>query len=127
MKKKVLSVVMLLAMCVSLLVGCGETESVYKPEFPTAMVDTDIFVTPIEGIADDFIRGMDVSSVLAEEASGVKYYNENGEEEDLFKILADSGINYIRVRVWNDPFDAEGHGYGGGNNDAVLAFMLFAR
>lgn len=127
MKKKVLSVVMLLAMCVSLLAGCGETESVYKPELPTAMVDTDIFVTPIEGIADDFIRGMDVSSVLAEEASGVKYYNENGEEEDLFKILADSGINYIRVRVWNDPFDAEGHGYGGGNNDAKAAAEIGKR
>ena len=58
MKKKVLSVVMLLAMCVSLLAGCGETESTYKAELPTEMVETDIFVTPIEGISDDFIRGM---------------------------------------------------------------------
>ncbi|MBQ8626945.1 MAG: glycosyl hydrolase 53 family protein, partial [Agathobacter sp.] len=81
------------------------------------MVETDIFVTPVEGISDDFIKGMDVSSVLAQEASGVKYYNQNGEEEDLFKILADAGINYIRVRVWNDPFDENGKGYGGGNCD----------
>ena len=127
MKKKVLSVVMLLAMCVSLLVGCGETESTYKAELPTEMVETDIFVTPIEGISDDFIRGMDISSVLAEEASGVKYYNEKGEEEDLFKILADAGINYIRVRVWNDPFDENGKGYGGGNNDAKAAAEIGKR
>ena len=127
MKKKVLSVVMLLAMCVSLLAGCGETESTYKAELPTEMVETDIFVTPIEGISDDFIRGMDISSVLAEEASGVKYYNEKGEEEDLFKILADAGINYIRVRVWNDPFDENGKGYGGGNNDAKAAAEIGKR
>ena len=127
MKKKVLSVVMLFAMCVSLLVGCGEAKSTYKAELPTELVETDIFVTPIEGISDDFIRGMDISSVLAEEASGVKYYNEKGEEEDLFKILADAGINYIRVRVWNDPFDENGKGYGGGNNDAKAAAEIGKR
>ena len=75
----------------------------------------------IDNLPEDFIKGMDISSVLAEEASGVKYYNEEGEEEDLFKILADSGVNYIRVRVWNHPFDAEGNGYGGGNCDVETA------
>lgn len=141
MKKKILSIIMLMAMCVSLLASCGDTgtgnsedtgsagdsEEVYKAELPTAMVDTDIFVTPIEGISDDFIRGMDISSVLAQEASGVKYYNEKGEEEDLFKILADAGINYIRVRVWNDPFDENGNGYGGGNCDVNTAAEIGKR
>ncbi len=130
MKKKVLSVVLLAAMCVSLLAGCTTAEQKkepYKATLPTAIVDTDIFVTPVEGIADDFIRGMDISSVLAEEASGVKYYNEKGEEEDLFKILADAGINYIRVRVWNDPFDENGKGYGGGNCDAKAAAEIGKR
>ena len=126
MKKKVLSVVMLLAMCVSLLAGCGDGNA-YKPVLPTEMVETDIFVTPIEGISDDFIRGMDISSVLSQEASGVKYYNEKGEEEDLFKILADAGVNYIRVRVWNDPFDENGNGYGGGNCDAKAAAEIGKR
>ena len=66
MKKKVLSVVMLLAMCVSLLAGCGETESTYKVELPTEMVEgADIFVQPVEGISDDFIKGMDISSILS--------------------------------------------------------------
>ena len=75
----------------------------------------------IDNLPEDFIKGMDISSVLAEEASGVKYYNEEGEEEDLFKILADSGVNYIRVRGWNHPFDADGNGYGGGNCDVETA------
>ena len=47
----------------------------------------------------DFICGMDVSSMLAEEESGVVYYNEAGEQADLFEVLSDAGINYIRVRV----------------------------
>ena len=129
MKKRIICAIMLLAMCVSLLAGCTQpgADEPYKAELPTGITETDIFVAPVEGISDDFIRGMDVSSVLAEEASGVKYYNEKGEEEDLFKILADAGINYIRVRVWNDPFDKDGNGYGGGNCDAKTAAEIGKR
>ena len=67
-----------------------------------------IFVEPVEGISDDFIRGMDASSVLVEEKSGVKYYNFEGEEQDVFQTLAEGGVNYIRLRVWNDPYDENG-------------------
>lgn len=86
-----------------------------------------IFVEPIEGIPDDFIRGMDASSVLVEEKSGVKYYNFAGEEQDVFQTLAEGGVNYIRLRVWNDPYDENGNGYGGGNNDVPTAIELGKR
>ncbi|MBR0295169.1 MAG: glycosyl hydrolase 53 family protein [Bacilli bacterium] len=76
---------------------------------------------------DEFVLGMDVSSVLAEEASGVKYYDFEGNEEDLLKVLADNGVNYIRVRVWNNPYDDEGHGFGGGNNDINAAVAIGKR
>lgn len=125
MKKKVLSIMLLLAMCVSMLSACG---SEYKVDLPTSMVEgADIFVQPVEGISDDFIKGMDISSILSLEKSGVKFYNEAGEEQDIFKTLADAGINYIRVRVWNDPFDADGNGYGGGNCNAEVAAEIGAR
>ncbi len=107
--------------------AAGAAAQTYFPELPTGPEESDIFVAPIEGISDDFMRGVDISSLLAEEASGVKYYDENGAEQDLFKILADSGVNYIRVRVWNDPFDADGHGYGGGNCNAETAAILGSR
>ena len=81
----------------------------------------EVTVAPIEFHNTDFIRGMDVSSVIALENSGVKYYDEKGREQDLFRILADHGVNYIRVRVWNDPHNGEGNGYGGGNNDLDAA------
>ena len=125
MRKKTLSITLLFAMCVSMLSACGNS---YKVDLPTAMVEgAEIFVQPVEGLSKDFIKGMDISSVLALEESGVKYYNEAGEEQDIFKTLADAGINYIRVRVWNDPFDAEGNGYGGGNCNAEVAAEIGKR
>ena len=83
--------------------------------------------TPIAGLPDDFIFGMDASSVLAEENSGVIYYDYDGNEADVFKTLAESGINYIRLRVWNDPYDENGNGYGGGNCDVPTAIELGKR
>lgn len=93
----------------------------------SAGLQTELYIEPVAGISDDFIRGMDASSVLAEENSGVKYYNYEGEEQDVFKTLAESGVNYIRLRVWNDPYDENGNGYGGGNNDVATAIALGKR
>ncbi|MBQ6499299.1 MAG: glycosyl hydrolase 53 family protein, partial [Ruminococcus sp.] len=67
-----------------------------------AAADTDISAEPIAFNNPDFIRGMDVSSVLSLEASGVRFSDHRGAEQDIFRILADNGVNYIRVRVWND-------------------------
>ena len=94
---------------------------------PDGPEESEIFIAPVEGIADDFIRGMDASSVIAEEESGVRYYNFDGEEQDVFMTLAQAGVNYIRLRVWNDPYDAGGHGYGGGNCDVPKAIELGRR
>ena len=95
--------------------------------FSAQSTDAAVTVEPIEFNNPDFIRGMDVSSVLSLEQSGVKFYNSAGEEEDLFEILSDNGVNYIRVRVWNDPFDSAGNGYGGGNNDVASAAQIGRR
>ena len=89
-------------------------------------VPEETWESPIDGLSDDFIFGMDASSVLTEEKSGVKYYGFDGKEQDIFKTYADSGINYIRLRVWNDPYDENGNGYGGGNNDLPTAVGLNA-
>jgi arabinogalactan endo-1,4-beta-galactosidase len=90
-------------------------------------VEADIFVERVDGISEDFIKGVDVSSIISLEKSGVTFKNEAGAEQDIFKTLADSGVNYVRVRVWNDPFDAAGNGYGGGNNDLATAIEIGKR
>lgn len=87
----------------------------------------EIYVESVAGLGDDFIRGVDLSSVLAEEASGVVYYNEAGQEQDIFRTLAENGVNYVRVRVWNDPYDENGKGYGGGNCDTAAAARIGRR
>ncbi|WP_242838891.1 glycoside hydrolase family 53 protein [Butyrivibrio sp. AE3003] len=101
--------------------GEGEAEPEGKE------VEMETWKTAIEGLAEDFIFGMDVSSLLVEEKSGVKYYDFDGNEQDALKTFADSGINYIRLRVWNDPYDENGNGYGGGNNDLPTAIELGKR
>jgi len=107
--------------------GEEEQGEPYEAQLPIGKEDADIYIEPVEGISEDFIRGMDVSSVIAQEESGVVYYNEQGEQEDLFRVLADAGVNYIRARVWNDPYDKDGNGYGGGNCDAEKAAKIGAR
>ena len=82
-------------------------------ELPAEPEEASVYVEPIANLSEDFIRGVDLSSVIVEENSGVIYYNEAGEEQDIFQTLAQNGVNYIRVRVWNDPYDADGNGYGG--------------
>lgn len=86
-----------------------------------------ICVSKIENIPTDFMMGVDVSSLLSLEASGRVFYGFDGKEQDLFATLKQSGVNYIRVRVWNDPFDEQGNGYGGGNCTVDTAIQLGKR
>ena len=86
-----------------------------------------LYVRRVENLPEGFFLGIDVSSVLSEEASGVKYYDAAGNERDLFELLAENGVNLIRVRVWNDPFDSQGRGYGGGNCDIGAAVEIGKR
>ena len=86
-----------------------------------------LYVKQVENLPDDFIMGMDVSSVIALEASGVRYYDFDGAERDLFAILAENGVTHIRVRLWNDPYDSAGRGYGGGNCDIETAVKIGKR
>ena len=104
--------------------GVTDITAFPMPEGPE---ESTIYVEPVDGISDDFYRGMDASAVLALENSGVKYYNFDGEEQDVFMTLAQAGVNYIRLRVWNDPYDENGNGYGGGNNDVATAIALGQR
>ena len=121
-------------LCSVLLVGCNKNTTTTTEEIITAkkvdypkVESSSLYVKKVENLSDNFIMGMDASSVLSLENSGVKFYNFKGEESDVFKVLAENGINYIRVRVWNDPFDKNGNGYGGGNCDINTAVEIGKR
>lgn len=89
--------------------------------------DSQLFVQPVEGLREDTIKGVDISSLISLEESGVRFYNDEGQEDDLLQILSQNGVNYVRIRVWNDPYDAMGNGYGGGNNDLDKAIEIGQR
>lgn len=131
--RKVTVLVLLLVLVLSLaLVGCDNTPKKADTDpfditQRTGVESTSLNVKKVEGLPNDFVMGMDASSVPSLEKSGVKFYDYNGNEEDVFKILSDNGINTIRVRVWNNPFDSEGHGYGGGNCDIETAVEIGKR
>ncbi|MFX3650530.1 MAG: glycosyl hydrolase 53 family protein [Paenibacillus sp.] len=63
----------------------------------------------VEGYREDYVRGVDISTLTAIEDKGGKYVDSNGTERDLLDILKDRGVNYVRLRLWNDPQKSGGY------------------
>lgn len=74
----------------------------------------------------DFIRGADVSMLKEIEDLGGKFYD-NGVENDALEIMKNHGANYVRLRLWVNPYDSEGNSYGGGSNDFNTTLTLAKR
>lgn len=74
----------------------------------------------------EFLKGIDVSVLAEVEALGGKFFLD-GQEREFFDIAKEKGINSIRLRLWNDPYDADGHPYGGGTSDYATTLALARR
>ena len=60
------------------------------------------------------ILGIDVSTYLEELEHGAQYFM--GENRiDPLDAFRDNGVNWMRIRVWNDPFSPKGEPYLAGN------------
>ena len=94
-----------------------------QPLYPEPSIN----IQKIDGLSEDFIRGVDISSVISLEQSGVKFYDVWGIRADVFKVLAQAGVSHVRIRVWNNPYDNDGNGYGGGNCDLEKAIEMGKR
>ncbi len=103
-------------------------------------VSQKITVEKVEGLSSDFMRGLDISALQDVESHGGKFYGNDGKEKDLFEILKDSGVNWIRLRLWNKPvyekdlknkdgkvIAKKGQPYGGGNNSIDVDLELAKR
>lgn len=71
------------------------------------------------------IKGADISWLPQMEATGYKFYNNNGKQEDCFKILKDHGINAVRLRTWVNPSDDKASGHC--SKDETVALALRAK
>ena len=83
-----------------------------------------LHVEKIDNLSDDFIKGVDVSSYVSITESGAKFRDWDGntiDENGFFELLKDAGVNYVRIRVWNNPYTDDKKGYGGGNCDLEKA------
>ncbi|NTV78184.1 MAG: cellulase family glycosylhydrolase, partial [Clostridiales bacterium] len=101
--------------------GAPETEVVVDP------VAAGIYIEKVNNLGDDFIKGVDISSYVSVTDSGAVFKDFSGAAIDgqgFFNLLKDSGVNYVRIRVWNNPYTSAGNGYGGGNNDVAKATIM---
>ncbi len=86
--------------------------------------DAAVQINPIPNLSQDFIKGADVSMLPEMESLGAKFYDIDGTQMDALQIMKNHGINWIRVRIWNNPQDGPG---GGGNTSEERAIELAKR
>jgi arabinogalactan endo-1,4-beta-galactosidase len=75
--------------------------------------------------ADTFAKGADIGWLQQMEASGYKFYNDQGKPEDCLKILKDHGMNTVRLRTWVDPSDNPQSGHC--SKDETIAMAVRAQ
>ncbi|MBP5216891.1 MAG: glycosyl hydrolase 53 family protein, partial [Bacilli bacterium] len=85
----------------------------------------DIRLNPIPR-KENFANGMDISSCKQLIDAGQRYYNEEGVEESLFRILLEHDVSWVRFRLWNDPYNHKNQDspYGGGGGDLASTLWL---
>ncbi len=98
---------------------------------PARILITYFFISILSGCNDkvvsqtpsisSFAKGADISWLPQMEATGYKFYNDAGLEEDCFKILKDHGINSIRLRTFVDPSNDPFSGHCGKKETVAMA------
>jgi arabinogalactan endo-1,4-beta-galactosidase len=71
-------------------VGCSSTTSTPPPDNTQPSAVT-------------FVRGADVGWLTEMEAAGVKFFNNDGVQQECMQLLKSKGINSIRLRAWVNP------------------------
>jgi len=79
-----------------------------------------------KGIKMDFIKGMDLSTLDEVESLGGSFFDK-GTKGDAMKILKNYGMNLLRLRLWNNPYDDNGQSFGAGTCDLPTIMRLAKR
>ncbi|MBQ5491156.1 MAG: glycosyl hydrolase 53 family protein [Treponema sp.] len=128
---------LVLCVCAAVFASCGG--KMQSADRVSESAKAQIAVAPIDGLSEDFIRGVDISMVYEIEKNGGVYYDENGKSADVFQILKSQGVNWVRLRLWNNPVNdynvvengtvisKKGDPVGGGNNSVDVDIALAKR
>lgn len=96
-------------------------------------------IAPVPGLAPDFMLGADISMLDQVERQGGRYRLADGRVVDPLQVLRAVGVNWVRLRLWHTPINAEdvwdgqrlvarkGEPVGGGNNDLATTLRLAQR
>ena len=65
-----------------------------------------------------FAAGVDISWCTEMEADGMKFYDLNGNETEIYQLMSDIGMTATRIRVWVNPetYGPKGTAYGPWSN-----------
>lgn len=74
---------------------------------------------------DDFVKGADIGWLPQMEATGFKFFDQDGTEKDCLQLLKDRGMNTVRLRVWVNPNDDKASGHC--SKDETVAMALRAQ
>ncbi|MFI5137615.1 MAG: arabinogalactan endo-beta-1,4-galactanase [Sphingobacteriales bacterium] len=69
----------------------------------STIIPPPIYTAPV--VSSTFAKGADISWVTQFESSGVKFYDKNGNQTELFALMKSLGFNSIRLRAFVNPSD----------------------
>ena len=74
------------------------------PLFVAAVLAVTLSPLPAQAQATGLtMRGADVSTVQRSQELGAKFHDARGRRDNPYDILEKAGVNYVRLRIWNDP------------------------
>ena len=83
----------------------NHTLTITESTSPTEVVIN--YITYPDGNAlatyDDYLRGGDISMLNYVEDMGAKFYDTDGTEKDPLDIMQENGVNFVRLRLYNQP------------------------
>ena len=66
-------------------------------------------IVPFKSTPVDKMLGADISFLPELEDKGMKFTDNDGKQKDALIILKDHGLNYVRLRIFNDPARDSGY------------------
>lgn len=77
-------------------------------------------------LSNDFMRGFDASMISAIEDTGELFYDEDNSQKDPLAILKQHGVNWIRLRLWNNP-EVDATAIPAGDNNLIRTVAIAKR